>query len=244
MFVTSMLHYCKWYDPAPGFVSIIFAYEGHVGKLVPIRKWLWYPIPALSAGEKCSYETGTLRLFTFSRLDLEQNFSFPDGHGLTGILPDCGGRRLRRRGAARVAFNSTLENHRRQHNNWIMIVGIGTDLVYIPRISQVFERWGDRFTGRIFCEEEMLYCMKHRDPSATLAIRFAAKEACSKALGTGMRDGIVWRQMCVVHEDSGKPVLHLSGAARRRAAAMGALRWHISLTHEYEYAHAIVILED
>ena len=125
-----------------------------------------------------------------------------------------------------------------------MIIGIGTDMVHIPRIRQLFERWGERFTGRIFCEEEVAYCLRHRDPSHTLAIRFAAKEACSKALGTGMSQGITWQQICVGHEVSGRPVLHLSGAARRRAARLGASRWHLSLTHEHEYAHAIVILED
>lgn len=125
-----------------------------------------------------------------------------------------------------------------------MIVGIGTDLVYIPRISQLYRRWGDRFVSRIYCEDEISYCLKHKDPSHTLAIRFAAKEACSKALGTGIRDGVSWKRMCVLHEVSGKPVLMLRGAALLRAEAMGAIHRHISLTHEHEYAHAVVILEN
>jgi len=125
-----------------------------------------------------------------------------------------------------------------------MIIGMGTDLVYIPRIAQMLERWGERFIHRIFCEEEIVYCFRHRNPAYALAARFAAKEACSKALGTGMGEGVAWRQMCVGKETSGRPVLYLSGAAGRRAAVLRASAWHLSLAHEHEYAHAIVILED
>ncbi len=125
-----------------------------------------------------------------------------------------------------------------------MIIGIGTDMVHIPRISELFEKWGDRFIQRIFCEEEIAYCLRHRNPSHSLATRFAAKEACSKALGTGMGKGVTWQQMCVVSEVSGRPAMRLSGNALRRAASLGAARWHLSLTHEHEYAHAVVILED
>ncbi len=125
-----------------------------------------------------------------------------------------------------------------------MIVGIGTDMVHIPRIAQLFGKWGDRFLQRIFCENEIAYCLRHRDPSHTLAARFAAKEACSKALGTGMGAGVTWLQMCVIPEESGRPAIRLSGNARRRASVIGAAKWHLSLTHEHEYAHAVVILED
>jgi holo-[acyl-carrier protein] synthase len=123
-----------------------------------------------------------------------------------------------------------------------MIVGIGIDLVHIPRIEQALKRWGERFTHRVFTPEETAYCLKHRDRAQSMALRFAAKEACSKALGTGMRMGIAWRQMAIAHEPSGKPVLRLSDAALRRARELGSKTWHVSLSHEKEYATAIVIL--
>ncbi len=125
-----------------------------------------------------------------------------------------------------------------------MIKGLGTDLVHIPRIAEIYTRWGERFINRIFCNDEISYCLSHRDPAHFFAIRFAAKEACSKALGTGMSKGVSWRQICVIHDEQGKPALKLSGSALEIAVAQGARRWHLSLTHEHEYAHAVVILED
>ncbi len=125
-----------------------------------------------------------------------------------------------------------------------MIVGIGTDLVHIPRIAEMHKRWGARFVHRIFCDEEAEYCLSYREPAHFLATRFAAKEACSKALGTGMGKGVSWRQICVIHDKNNRPILRLSGKALCRARDIGAQRWHVSLTHEHEYAHAIVILED
>ena len=125
-----------------------------------------------------------------------------------------------------------------------MIVGIGTDLVYIPRISSLYQRWGNRFIHRIYCKNEIEYCLQHKDPSHTLAVRFAAKEACAKALGTGFMNNVSWRQMCICHEVSGNPTLMLRGAALLRAETIGAINWHITLTHEHEYAHALVILEN
>ncbi len=125
-----------------------------------------------------------------------------------------------------------------------MIIGIGTDLVHVPRLSRIVERWGERFLNRIFCEEEIAYCFRYKYPSHSFASRFAAKEACSKALGTGMSRGVTWRQMCVLNRQAGQPVLRLSGVAMQRAAELGGRRWHLSLTHDHEYAHAVVILED
>jgi len=123
-----------------------------------------------------------------------------------------------------------------------MIVGLGIDLVHIPRMEKALDRWGDRFLGRVFTSGEKAYCLAHRMPAQSLALRFAAKEACSKALGTGMRQGIAWRQMEVASEPSGRPVLRLSGAAMARAAALGAFSFHVSLSHEREYAVAVVVL--
>ncbi|OPL17339.1 MAG: hypothetical protein AVO38_01195 [delta proteobacterium ML8_D] len=123
-----------------------------------------------------------------------------------------------------------------------MILGLGIDLVHIPRVEKALNRWGDRFLSRVFTSEECRYCLKHRQPAQGLALRFAAKEACCKALGTGMRFGVAWRQMSISHEPSGKPVLNLSGYALKRAKDMGAGAWHVSLSHEGEYATAVVIM--
>ncbi|MFO8240998.1 MAG: holo-ACP synthase [Dissulfuribacterales bacterium] len=123
-----------------------------------------------------------------------------------------------------------------------MILGLGIDLVHIPRVEKALNRWGERFLSRVFTSEECLYCLKHRQPAQGLALRFAAKEACCKALGTGMRLGVAWRQMSISHKPSGKPVLNLSGCALKRAKDMGAGAWHVSLSHEGEYATAVVIM--
>ena len=123
-----------------------------------------------------------------------------------------------------------------------MIVGLGTDIVHIPRVASALERWGQRFLDRVFTPEEQAYCLGYARPEQNLAVRLAAKEACSKALGTGMRSGVAWRQMAVGHEPSGRPILHLSGAALARAKELGATGWQVSLSHEREYALAVVIL--
>jgi len=123
-----------------------------------------------------------------------------------------------------------------------MILGLGIDLVYIPRVEKAVIRWGERFLSRVFTSEECSYCLKHKLPAQGFALRFAAKEACSKALGTGMRLGVTWRQIAIAHESSGKPVLRLSGSALKKATDMGASNWHVSLSHEGEYATAVVIM--
>ncbi len=122
------------------------------------------------------------------------------------------------------------------------MLGVGVDLVYIPRLRQTLERWGERFTSRVFSRAEIEYCEKMRDPALGYAVRFAAKEACSKALGTGMRQGVSWRQISVTHKPSGKPVLHLTGAALERARTLNAGCWDISLCHERDYACAMVVI--
>ncbi len=124
-----------------------------------------------------------------------------------------------------------------------MICGIGTDLVYIPRIKKAVDRWGERFLTRVFTPSEIAYCTGHKRPEASLALRFAAKEACSKALGTGISGGISWRHISIGHGKTGKPVLELKQGARTRAGKLGARIWHVSLSHEGDYALAIVILE-
>lgn len=129
-----------------------------------------------------------------------------------------------------------------------MIFGIGTDLVQQTRIGASLQRFGDRFVRRILTDRE--YAMlgaRPRDPiqrTRFLAQRFAAKEAFSKALGTGIRDGVAWRDMGVHNEASGKPCLHLSDKLDRRVAQLGIRHMHVTLTDEAGMTMAVVILED
>jgi holo-[acyl-carrier protein] synthase len=117
-------------------------------------------------------------------------------------------------------------------------VQCGVDLVEIARISRAVERWGQRFLRRVWTERELALC---RGRLPELAARFAAKEAVSKALGTGMADGITWLDIEVLSDLSGKPVLYLHGEARRRAARLGLDSWAISLSHSAHLACAFVV---
>jgi holo-[acyl-carrier protein] synthase len=124
-----------------------------------------------------------------------------------------------------------------------MVVGIGTDIVEVGRITSVLGRRGDRFRARVFTPEEQRYCEARADPGQHYAARFAAKEACMKALGTGWRGGVRWRDMEIVNRPSGQPELRLSGAAAERAASLGCERFHLTLAHDGGQALAVVILE-
>ena len=128
-----------------------------------------------------------------------------------------------------------------------MIVGIGSDLADIRRVRQSLERFGERFTRRIFTEVERARSERKGDPAASYAKRFAAKEACAKALGTGIRQGVFWRDMGVVNLRSGQPTLALTGGAGARLAALVppgmSARIHLSLTDEPPYAQAFVVIE-
>ncbi len=112
----------------------------------------------------------------------------------------------------------------------------------IPRIENVLKRYSDRFLGRIFTPRERSWLLKHRLSPQRVAALFAAKEACTKALGTGLK-GVSWREMEILHENSGKPYLNLYGGALRRFQTLGGKSLHLSLSHERHYAVAIVILE-
>jgi holo-[acyl-carrier protein] synthase len=125
-----------------------------------------------------------------------------------------------------------------------MIVGIGTDLAEVLRIQKTIDRYGDRFLRRIFTEAEIAYASRKANAAERFAARFAAKEAGMKALGTGLRHGITWRDFEVFNEPSGRPGLRLHGAALDIASRMGARRMSLSLTHTSELAMAVVILED
>ena len=125
-----------------------------------------------------------------------------------------------------------------------MIFGVGIDLVNIPRMESVLERWGERFVERVFTEQEAEICRQRAHPAASFALRFAAKEAFSKALGTGMRRGIRWRDIEVYHLPGGRPTLRLMGKTSELCREKGISRLHLSLTDEASYGAAVVILED
>ena len=124
-----------------------------------------------------------------------------------------------------------------------MIRGIGVDIVKVDRIEQAVERWGYRFLKRIFTAAEIERCQQRARPAQCLALRFAAKEAFAKALGLGMRQGLRWRDIEVVHDHLGKPNLLLHNQAQRLLEAMEASRTWLSLSDEREYALAVVVLE-
>jgi holo-[acyl-carrier protein] synthase len=127
-----------------------------------------------------------------------------------------------------------------------LILGLGSDLIDIRRIERAIERFGDRFLDRIFTESERRKCDRRANPAASYARRFAAKEACSKALGTGFRRGVFWRDLGVVNLPSGRPTMRLTGGALRRLdeitpAGMTA-RLDVTLTDEPPIAQAVVII--
>ena len=125
-----------------------------------------------------------------------------------------------------------------------MIIGIGTDLAEVPRIRRSIENYGDRFLQRIYTEGERAYSSRKANAAERFAARFAAKEAGMKAIGTGLRHGITWKDFEVVNEPSGRPTLVLSGVAKQIAERLGTQRISLSLTHTAEMAFAVVVLED
>jgi holo-[acyl-carrier protein] synthase len=128
-----------------------------------------------------------------------------------------------------------------------MIIGLGNDMVDIRRIEQTLERYGARFVARIFTDIEQKKSDRRAQRAASYAKRFAAKEACSKALGTGFRRGVFWKDMGVVNEPSGRPTMQLTGGAKQqleRITPVGHLaRIQLTITDDYPYAQAIVIIE-
>jgi len=126
----------------------------------------------------------------------------------------------------------------------VTVRGIGIDLVKIPRLRAIVDRWQDRFLRRVFTDAELAYCRSRRDPIPHLAARFAAKEAGLKALGTGLSMGISWRELEVRRERGQPPTLVLSGRSRVVGAARGGDRILLTLTHDGEYAMAQAMLID
>jgi holo-[acyl-carrier protein] synthase len=128
-----------------------------------------------------------------------------------------------------------------------LIVGLGNDLTDIRRIEETLSRFGERFTQRIFTETERARSERKADRAASYAKRFAAKEACAKALGTGIRAGVFWRDMGVVNLRSGAPTMALTGGAAKRLSMIvppGLTPLvHLSLTDDHPYAMAFVVIE-
>jgi holo-[acyl-carrier protein] synthase len=124
-----------------------------------------------------------------------------------------------------------------------MIVGIGIDIAETRRIQESIQRYGERFTGRIYTPGEIGYCERYKNKAEHYAAAFAAKEAAFKALGTGWREGVQWRDVEVRHLPSGKPELLLRGRALEVAHALGVIRIAVSLSHAEHYAVAQVIFE-
>jgi len=127
-----------------------------------------------------------------------------------------------------------------------MIIGIGSDMIDIRRIEKTLDRFGTRFTSRVFTEIEQRKSDRRLQRAASYAKRFAAKEACSKALGTGFSRGVYWRDLGVVNEPSGRPTLALAGAAKGHLERMTPPGHkavvHLTITDDYPFAQALVII--
>lgn len=124
-----------------------------------------------------------------------------------------------------------------------MIVGFGLDIVETNRIARLLSEHGPRFRERVFTDGELADCRDRVDEAQALSARFAAKEACLKALGTGWRRGYAFRDVEVVRAESGAPSLRLTGGSARRASELGVRAMHVTLSHERGLAAAAVILE-
>ena len=124
-----------------------------------------------------------------------------------------------------------------------MIRGIGIDSVQLARIARVYAEYGEKFLARILTDAEREYVARWADPVPRIAGRFAAKEACMKALGTGWGYGVRWRDIDVRRGPAGAPVAHLSGQAARRLEELGGTRVHVTITHTEDHAMAMIIIE-
>jgi len=124
-----------------------------------------------------------------------------------------------------------------------MIYGIGIDIVDIRRMGRVIDRWGTRFINRVFTAREISFCCQRPRSVSSLALRFAAKEAFSKAIGLGMKRGIRWRDIEVVQNPNGRPDINVTGEVLRFCRKEGIGRWHVSLSDESYYGIAVVVLE-
>ena len=124
-----------------------------------------------------------------------------------------------------------------------MILGTGIDIIEVARIASSLEKFGERFGEKILLPAEKAYCLAHRQPAPFVAARFAAKEAISKAFGTGIGAALGWRDMEIAHKPAGEPFVILHGKGRELFAARGAKQLHVSISHTDNYAAVMAVLE-
>ena len=124
-----------------------------------------------------------------------------------------------------------------------MIYGIGTDFVEVPRIEKILQKWGEKFTGKVYSKGEIDYCHKKAFPAMHFAARFAVKESFLKSLGIGLGMGVKLRDIEVINNLQGKPMLKINERIEGIIDKFGITAIHISITHTKEHAHAIVVIE-
>ena len=124
-----------------------------------------------------------------------------------------------------------------------MILGVGIDIIEVARIASSYEKFGDRFVNRILLPDEIAYCRSHRQPAPFLAARFAAKEAISKAFGTGIGAQLGWQDMEIRRKESGEPFVVLHGKGKELFASRKAKQLLVSLSHTQNYAAVTAVLE-
>jgi holo-[acyl-carrier protein] synthase len=124
-----------------------------------------------------------------------------------------------------------------------MILGIGIDIIEVARVKASHERFGERFLNRLLLADEIAYCLSHKNPAPFLAARFAAKEAISKAFGTGIGAALGWQDMEIRRKKSGEPFVVLRGKGKELFASRGAKQLLVSLSHTQNYAAATAVLD-
>ena len=124
-----------------------------------------------------------------------------------------------------------------------MVLGVGIDIIEVARIAASYEKFGDRFVNRVLLPEEIGYCRLHKNPAPFLAARFAAKEAISKAFGTGIGAALGWQDMEIRRKESGEPFVILHGKGKELFASRNAKQLFVSLSHTQNYAAAMAVLE-
>ena len=124
-----------------------------------------------------------------------------------------------------------------------MILGVGIDIIEVARIASAYEKFGERFVSRILHADEIAYCLSHKNPAPFIAARFAAKEAISKAFGTGISAELGWQDMEIFKKESGEPFVVLHGKGKKLFKSRRAKRLLVSLSHTANYAAATAVLE-
>ena len=124
-----------------------------------------------------------------------------------------------------------------------MIFGIGLDIIDVDRIRKIYSRWGDKFLTKFMRTEEIEYCHSLNDPAPSIAVRFAGKEAISKAFGAGIGEKVNWHDLEIVHHESGRPTVKLHGNALLMLIELGGKTVHVTLSHSEGQAAAMALLE-